>query len=400
MRKKLLILVAILVLAISACALFACGDNTAPAEPTPQDPSEFHAAETPTSGIYTQAESIGWDKSYKNVDKDAYGDYFNSGEPTFIVPGLAKGQNFVLQGIEYCASRDWALLCGYITPATDNSNSVIFVIDMAQKVWRDGGKSYSGRLIKEVLLDKADGTAFKGHAGGIAVSQNTVWLSNDSQLYYFPLSALDSAPASSHIRLEKSVQVPVNASYASFSDGVLWVGEFEYARDDYDTDASHHRGDLTAWTVGYILDESGAAGYDAETGIKTAALGDVAIPDIVLWHGEKVQGMATAGGKVVLSTSYGRKNNSVLYFYDSPFGAQADEYVEIGGAHVPVYILSAASRTMTAPPMTEDLGVISQNGVDYLLIASESSCYNYHGYKPLNVSSNPVDFVWKLRVDA
>ena len=382
---------------IALCGLLcACNGNSGPFVP-----EEFQV--DPKLEIYSQREHIGYQDSLKNISQ--YKDYYAMGEPAFVIPGLNQGENFVLQGIAYSGEHDIALLAGYVKPATQNINSAIFVIDMTQYIKVDKNAYLKGVLAKEILLDKADGTAFTGHAGGIAVSKNNVWISNDGKLYYIPLADVLAAPASSHIALKNSISVPVNASYTEFSDGTLWVGEFEYARDDYVTDGAHHNAQnkkLTAWTVGYQLDESGAAGYDAATGIKSENLKDVAVPDVVLWHGEKVQGMTAielknGNLKVLLSTSYGRLNNSILQTYEVPVNSAAPQTVEIAGAAIPCYILTDG-ETITAPPMTEDLAHFEEDGQHFVLVASESGSYNYHGAEK-SWSIYPTDLIWKLKID-
>lgn len=396
MKKRLLFLISFVLLIALACTLFACGET--PAGPPAGGDDTPPQKETPSLTYYSQSEHIGWEKSLAVMDKSAYSVYAERGEAAFVVPGLSEGENFVLQGIEYCASKDWALLCGYVKPDTAHVNSVIFVIDMSARVSLGDGKYYYGKLTKEILLEKPNGDPYTGHAGGIAVSQNTVWLSNGSKLYYFPLSALEEAPATGSIRLEKSVSVPVNASYASYGDGMLWVGEFEYG-NSYQTDDSHHSSankSLTAWTVGYALNETGAPGYDPETGIKSENLLETAVPDAVLWHGSKIQGMAPAGDKIVLSSSYGRTNDSAIWLYENPLAGEADGSVQIGGVDVPYYELIDGEK-IVAPPMTEDLGAIKKEDKYYVLVASESSSYYYYGAE-FSIAKNPIDFVWKLEI--
>lgn len=357
-------------------------------------------ADPPTLEHYSQREHIGWSKSISNFQAKKYADYYNNGSAAFIIPGLNKGENFVLQGIEYYAERNWALLCGYISPKTDVSNSVIFVIDMNKSVSLESGEKFYGALIKEILLNKADGKPFTGHAGGIAVSKNYVWIANGGGLYSISLSDIVDAPASSYINLNKAISVPVGASYCAYTDGVLWVGEFELAKEKYTTDETHHKDELTAWTVGYVLNENGSAAFDSPKELfKFASDGKTAIPDCVLWHGSKVQGMTVAGNKILLSTSYGRKNDSKLYVYDNPIGSQTDKVVQIGEAQVPCYVLDNPTKTVLAPPMLEDLSVVVKDGKYSVLVANESGSYNYHGANAFNQSSHASDFIWEYRVE-
>ncbi len=386
--------IACLVLAALVCALSfalaACGNKI----------SEPPVVKDPALEYYSQKQHIGWQNSLDNFSDGLFEDYVKDGEPAFIVPGLNEGENFVVQGVAFCEEKNWALLSGYIKPATEHPNSVLFILDMSVNALVDDVK-FAGALIKEVLLDKPDGTPFTGHVGGVAASKNNVWLSNGGKLYYIPIADLAAAEATSHIALKNSVEVPVEASYTSYADGILWVGEFEYARDDYVTDATHHSAsdkNLTAWTVGYRLDESGVEGFDAQTGIKSENLKDVAIPDVALWHGEKVQGMVAASMadgslKVALSKSYGRSSFSQLVIHE--VRGEADLSVEIAGQSVPCFVLKDGVNII-APPMLEDLALMTEGKNRYLLLASESGSYNYYGAET-SWALCPTDMVWKYK---
>ena len=386
MKKRIsVILISVLLVSICALAFSACNS----ADTSIVDPIKLEH--------YSQTEHIGWAKSLSNFQASKYKDYYDNGQASFVIPGLNKGENFVLQGIEYCSELNWALLCGYISPKTDVSNSVIFVIDMSKPVNLKNEKPFYGALIKEILLNKADGTAFTGHAGGIAVSKEYVWISNGNKLYAISLADIVAAPATSSINLSKAIPVPVGAAYCSYADGVLWVGEFELAKEKYVTDESHHKDGLTAWTVGYVLNENSAT--EAKDLFNYSSDNKMTIPDCVLWHGSKVQGMTPAGNKILLSTSYGRKNDSTLYIYDNPIGTATDKKVQISGVEVPCYILDKAVKTVVAPPMLEDLGVMKKGDSYSVLVATESGSYNYHGANAVNKSSHAADFIWEYVVE-
>lgn len=354
--------------------------------------------------VYSQSEHIGWEQSLANFADSAFSEYNSNGEPAFIIPGLNSGENFILQGVAYSEALNKALLCGYINPDADSVNSVIFVIDMNKTAAASNGRIYNGVLEKELFLINVDGSAFKGHVGGIAVTDKNVWISNGKKLHRVSLETVINAKHSQTLAFEDAFSVPVLSSYCSYSDGILWVGEFEYAKDEYVTDAAHHNKDnssLTAWTAGYVIDESGKEGFDSNTGFKSAAMGDTLIPDYILWHGEKVQGMSEAGNKIVLSTSYGRKNNSALYIYNNPVrsGAQADCTVVVAGREIPCYLFLGESKKVAAPPMTEDLSVMRVGDGYKLLVASESGAYYYHGYNPFSRSLYATDMVWLYSVE-
>ncbi len=376
-------------------ALCACADGEDEQKSSDDNAPSFY---------YAQDEVEGYAKSAANLNR--YEGCRDKAEPLFVIPGLKKGRNFILQGVEYCEELNWTFLCGYINPSTDKSNSVIFVLDMNKTKVASNGKVYNGVLIKELFLEKENGEAFKGHAGGIAVTQKNVWIANGSKLHRISLDTVKNATESGNVKIEGSVSVPVLASYCSYSDGILWVGEFEYARDDYNTDAAHHNpqnASLTAWSAGYRIDESGAEGFDETTGFLSANMKNTLVPDFVLWHGEKVQGMAEVGSKLVLSISYGRKNASKLLIYDNfvrgKNARECDITVQISGESVPCYILASPVKSVTAPPMTEDLSTVLKNGEYKIFVATESSAYYYHGYKLLNRSVDPLDTVWSFTVE-
>lgn len=358
--------------------------------------------------LYSQTAAVGYDKSISNMQNFAA--YYQNGgtrNKAFVAPGLSTNESFVIQGIDYSETLNWTFVTGYISP--DNNiakHSMIFVIDMSQK---DSVSGNYGKLIKEIFLENESGAVYTGHAGGLAVSENNLWISNSKKLFYISLDTIVNAKSSSVIRFAGSVAVPVNSSYCTFADGILWVGEFEYASGNYNTDSTHHNSSnskLTAWTVGYILNESGAAGYDATTGLKLES--GVATPDYVLWHIEKIQGMTIAGNKVVLSQSYGRTNNSTIYIYKNEVygrnAADSDGTVTINGKSVPYWLLDSATQTVSAPSMTEDIAVCYEKqtssinaGKYYVMIASESASYKYNGAESTK-SKNPTDLVWYLEI--
>jgi hypothetical protein len=337
-----------------------------------------------------------------NINK--YG-YSSKAAVGFTQPGLSKGQNVVIQGIDYSEDLKWMFLCGYVDPTesvtTGNTNSVIFILDMAQN---DPVTGNPGKFIKEIILQKIAGTAYTGHAGGIAVTKKNIFISNGGNLLRLSLNKVIGSGTTVTAKFDEYIPVPVNASYCSFDDdyNVIWVGEFEYADGDYTTDASHHNGNYTSWTVGYKIDETGASGYNANNGFKTASLGGTsgATPDYILWHCNKIQGMAAVANKIMLSQSYGRANTSYIHTYDNkvygPSAASKTGTVTLNNTNIPYWTLSEPSK-LSAAPMTEDLATFRSGNTYYMYIASEAASYKFNGASS-SIATDPVYSTVKYKV--
>jgi|GEM_PF-944686 hypothetical protein len=337
-----------------------------------------------------------------NINKYGYGTMSSVG---FTQPGLLKGQNVVIQGIDYSEDLKWMFLCGYVDPkenlTTGNTNSVVFILDMTQN---DPVTGNPGKFIKEVILQTTTGGAYTGHAGGIAVTKNNLFVSSGGYLYRMALSKVTVSATTITARFDEAIRVPVNASYCSFDDdySVLWVGEFEYAAGGYTTDASHHNGSYTAWTVGYKINETGASGYNASNGFKTTSLGGAsgATPDYILWHCNKTQGVAAIANKIMLSQSYGRTNASSIHTYTNkvygPSAGSRSGTVSLNGKTIPYWTLSSPNQ-VSAAPMTEGLAKYRSGNTYYMYIASESATYKYNG-ATTSLSTDPVYCTVKYKV--
>ena len=104
-------------------------------------------------------------------------EYYRNSEKSFLIPGISDGA--VLQGLEYANGK--FLVCGYMS---DGSASKIYVVD---------GKNNSTE--KKLLLQKEDGSAYTGHAGGVAVNGKYVYVADGSDkcLYVYLLADIDAA---------------------------------------------------------------------------------------------------------------------------------------------------------------------------------------------------------------
>ena len=294
----------------------------------------------------------------------AYARFSEAGELSVVIPGLKEG--FVPQGITYLPDDDALLFAGY---SGGSENSALLAVNRE-----------TGEMIKQVRLNNADGSKYTGHAGGVCATETDIYVSNDHKLFRISLDTYRKLPASASCAFEEEIPVPVNSSYCSYADGVLWVGEFQYG-GDYPTDASHRvstaDGLQRAWTCGYVMREGQ----------------DFSAPDYILSMTERIQGMTVLNGKIYLSQSYGRRNDSVLYRYAAVLNEEPDCTIDVNGKSVPLWILDSTCRedALLCPPMTECLCTIREE----IYVAFESAAKTY--MNPSNPSVHPMDRVFKLK---
>lgn len=345
-------------------------------------------------------EGLDFFNSRLNVSK--YNDFASLSSPSFIYPGLTENDKAIIQGITYVEKYNLVLISAYIygKNAWFVENSVIFVMDMNEI----DSNGFKGKLTKTILLHNVDGSDFTGHVGGITATDKNIYVTGSKSVLRLPLDTVLIPNKLIFARFEEKIKVPVSASYCFFADNILWVGEFAYEKENYHTDTSHkstYNGtQYTAWTVGYKIDESDNINHDNDNGFKISALKDVAIPDYVLIHSDKIQGFATIDSKIALSESYGRTNDSHWFIHDAPNFANPTENenfttVMVAGVEIPAYYLTNP-KTILAPPMSEDLAVYKENDKKYLLFASESACYKYLNGVWLGSSKNASSICWKI----
>ena len=251
-----------------------------------------------------------------NIAKFAiYSDYYGMEESVCKNPGLGDG--FVCQGIAVSETDGKYFVSGYMA---DDSPSRIYVTDA------DNNSYY-------VTLNKADGEAFRGHAGGIAYTNGTLYIANGSKVYPLSASAVLSAKNGDAVTMDEGIDVNNAASFVYTDDTYLYVGEF-------------HDGGK------YVTEHP----YDTAEGAHFAivskyALNDLSKPEKVYSIRNKVQGICfTPDGKVVMSTSYGLAD-SVYYVYNE--AEAVDSGKTLDGA--PVYYLDKLEREVKGPAMSEDL---------------------------------------------
>ena len=297
-----------------------------------------------TSMVYNQVNVVGDIKksnAYKNYKSFFEKVNFTSSK-NFIVPGL--NTSMVPQGM--CDAGSYVLISAY--DKNGKKNSCIYVINKS-----------TGKLVKSVYLKDS-----KSQVGGLAYDGKYVWIANgtDSTVSRVALSTVTKAKDGASVSFKKyPVKTvggyDVRASFATYSNGILWVGQFDESKVTY--------------AYGYPVSKSDDKNFKltAKYRIKTLS---------------KMQGMAfDKNGRLILSQSYGRNNSSKIYVYDKPKYTYKDG---VYYAHLP-----SLKQNITAPPASQNMFVGNDNLL-YVLFESAADYYR-NGRDGKGKANTPVDRV-------
>ena len=262
-----------------------------------------------------------------------YSEYYSIKTNVCINPGLNDG--FVCQGIASVDNSNEILVSGYMK---DDSASRIYVTNT-------DSDSYYVKL-------KYDGDDFTGHAGGVAVTNDNIYLANGKKIYIINLNDVLFAENGDEVEIIDFIKVNNSASFVYTDDEYLYVGEFhdggKYTITGHEADTLE--GKHYAYCTKYDLD-------------------DLTKPIKIYSIRNKVQGICfTPDGKVIMSTSYGL-TSTVYYVYDENEATYSTLFID--GA--PLYYLDKLVKEIKGPAMGEDLDYY--NGEIITLTESASNKY-------------------------
>lgn len=277
-------------------------------------------------------------------EKIAFADFYNRARAEFKIPT----GGFVGQGLDYLEDEDAFITCGY--SATKGKASMVYYVDKNGKATR-------------TLLKNADGSNYTGHTGGIAHYKEYFYITGDDGCDVFSLADLLDHKKES-VKLGE-VKTLLDPAYCNVYEGKFYTGSF-YRAGNYETpkwqrmETPNGDKNMAVITVFDIDDNAADSFYISPEPIvaySTAGL---------------VQGMTFTENEIVLSTSYGLAA-SHLYFYDK--SSISAGQLTLNGKNVPLYYLDGAclSRTVTAPPMSEE--IVYKDGRIYIMTESASNKY-------------------------
>ena len=287
---------------------------------------------------------------YKKNLKHSYKDFVNISEKFCITPGLDT--KFVPQGIAYNKKHNLILVVGY---NSDKTPSPIFLLDT------------DGNIKKKITIKNTENKDYTGHAGGIISFNDIIFVSSGKKVYKLDMNKVLLANDNTSVKADSITKVDTDGATMFVYDKYLFVTEF-YEETKYQTDASHHiktpSGDTNkAIAFAYEIDETNSSGLKSNE------------PKLVLSIPEKVQGLLVKADEIILSTSFGRYNDSYIYKYNNILNNESTKTFKYNDKEIPLYIMDKADITYTllAPLMSEGMTLYN----DSVLILFESAAAKY-----------------------
>jgi hypothetical protein len=276
-----------------------------------------------------------------------------------IIPGLFQGM--IPQGKAYIKAHRLLVISNYMYTKQTAALTLVSMKDKALK--------------KVLRIYNHDGSPHLGHMGGLAATEKHLWIASGDGVYRVPLEKIIDAEKKDVLFLGAPLDTEVACSFATASEGTLYIGEFRIRGRRYATKPSHTYsvacgGRNHALMAGFHLDEDTG---DIKDAMRDAA---TAYPSFFISIPDKVQGAAFTREHIILSRSYGRKNNSLLSVYRIPFHREpTDHFTLENKTDVPVWHLDCRHhvRTIAAPPMTE--GIVMVEGALAVLFESAADKY-------------------------
>jgi hypothetical protein len=296
----------------------------------------------------------------KNLPAAEFRSYLSLIQPQeVVIPGLFQGM--VPQGKAYIEAHGLLVISNYMYTKQTAALTLVSIADQTLK--------------KMIRIYNHDGSPHLDHMGGLAATEKYLWIASGEGVYRVPLEKIINAEKEDALFLGPPLTTEVACSFASASEGTLYIGEFRKQGRRYATKSSHAYsvacgGRNHALMAGFRLDEDTG---DIKEAMRDA---DTAYPSFFISIPDKVQGAAFIRDHIILSRSYGRKNNSLLSVYRIPVHREPEDHFTLeNGVDVPVWHLDCRShvRTIEAPSMTEGIVMVENS----LAVLFESAADKY-----------------------
>ncbi len=293
-----------------------------------------------------------------------------------IIPGLQ--QTVVPQGMAYWEEKNLMVISNYMS---DDTAGTLTVINMGDETF-----------YKVLYLFNADKTPHIGHLGGVAISSRYLWIASGSGIYFIDLKTILDTTTKSKIYLPELIETETKGSFSTFSNNILWIGEFTRENGSYSVPESHHivtrdSSSHRGWLGGYKLDA-----LTDMINMENTINGKI-IPDYIFSIPDEIQGAVFIHDKILLSASYGRKNYSRLLLFHNPMEEKYHkDFNTVFKTDIPFWFLDNINKIgeINVPPMSE-AATVYQNTIA-VLFESASSKYR-------DTASFPLDRIQFLTLD-
>jgi len=324
------------------------------------------------SGCLSLGEKVTQESTVEtNLDGSyVYGRFGSSRREGPLIPGLF--QDLVPQGMAFMEEKNEFVISNYRRGRRPGALSLV--------------SAETGEMVAWFFLYNSDGSPHTGHLGGLATGEGYLWITSGSGVHYLPLSAFNEAQSGEGLYLSPKIALETKGSFATFSGGYLWVGEFTRANGDYPVPPHHWREDGKG--------KANRGWMGAYSPKKLLQGGASPFPEVIISIPHEIQGAVIEGDRIYLSASFGRKNKSRLLVFPNPLGTEPHETLtDTSGASVPLWILTEeeALDRMILPPMSEALVLYGNR----LAILFESAASKYR-----DTALYPLDKLQFLPLDA
>ena len=287
-----------------------------------------------------------------------------------VIPGLQQGA--VPQGLAYSEKDELIFISSYFDK--NQHPSAVSVIEQRP-----------GKIIRTLMLKESETTFHYGHVGGLAVDDRFLWVASREKVYQYELETILYGLQTQTILPIHSFIPEARASFSTYSEGILWIGEFVYQGEPlYHSKKTHHTTDRTGKTQ-----YAWVCGYDTAT-----LSSESRRPQYTLSVPQKVQGIQFTEELVLLSISYGRRNKSKIAIYSNPL--LKSPHTEIpwdDGKPVPLWYLDDNNKIteILLPPLAEGITMIHRQ----LAILFESGAKKFQ-----HLGKGPIDSILLLDLNA
>ena len=280
-----------------------------------------------------------------------YPDYYAEAETVSKIPALNNG--FVSQGLDYDPETDTYIHSGY------NGEKVELYL-------------VTGDTVKAIVLLTPEGEQAKGHAGGVTLAGDYLYISDNPEegdgrpgfLRIYLFSEIWDAKDGDSVTAIGQFAVDTSASFCFSDDQYIYVGEF-YRPEAYETKKEHYfttpSGDENkAILSAFALQADGSLAKDAKPAFSVSIT-------------SQVQGFAvTEDGRVMLSRSWGL-TPSYMEIHKS--WKDSGTTINTMGVDVPLYYLDSSTRieNIKMPCFSEGLALVD----DKVAVSFESACNKY-----------------------